>query len=86
MRLTFLLALPAIALLGTAPAAAQTAPARGHADPVRIQNQDNRQYRGEPKRNVAKRNTRCRIVQQKGQDKRVCNQPTNSVRPRTTAK
>ncbi|SFP72585.1 hypothetical protein [Sphingomonas rubra] len=49
-------------------------------DKVRIQNQESRQYRGEPKANATKRNTRCRIVRQRGQDKRVCGQPVKSGR------
>lgn len=82
MRLKLLLAVPAAALLAIAPAAAQDSHAQRRADPVRLKNLDSRQYRGEPKRNAAKRDTRCRIVRRQGQDKRVCGTPTNYVRKR----
>ena len=73
-------ALPVVAaLIAATPVAAQT-PARGQGDPVRAKSLDSRQYRGEPKGNAASRNTRCRIVRRKGQDKRVCNTPTNYTR------
>ncbi len=69
-----------IALLLTSGAAyAQDSHPRD-GDKVRIRNQDSRQYRGEPKANAAKRDTRCRIVTQRGQDKRVCGQPVKSGR------
>lgn len=46
-------------------------------DPVRIKNQDSRQYRNEPKGNASKRDTRCKIIVKKGQDKRICGVHTN---------
>lgn len=46
-------------------------------DPVRAKYADTRQYRNEPRGNASKRNTRCKIIVQKGQDKRVCGVPTN---------
>lgn len=46
-------------------------------DPVRAKYADTRQYRNEPKGNASMRNTRCKIIVRKGQDKRVCGVPTN---------
>ena len=76
MRFNLTAAIAGATLLLSAPVLAQAKYDLNH-DPVRIKNQDSRQYRTEPKGNQAKRNTRCKIVVQKGQDKRVCGVPTN---------
>jgi len=62
--------------IGTTPAIAQHGKVPDQ-DPVRVKYADSRQYRNEPKGNAAKRMTRCKIVVQKGQDKRVCGVPTS---------
>lgn len=69
-----------IALIAGMAGAAPTLAQQGKTpdqDPVRAKYADPRQYRNEPKGNASKRNTRCEIVVQKGQDKRVCGVPTN---------
>lgn len=64
------------AVAGAAPALAQHGSIPDQ-DPVRAKHADTRQYASEPKGNASKRNTRCKIIVQKGQDKRVCGVPTN---------
>lgn len=51
-------------------------------DPVRAKYAGSRQYRNEPQGNESKRNTRCKIVVRRGQDKRVCGVPTNYAPPK----
>jgi hypothetical protein len=82
MRTTFSIGIIAIALVSAGSATAQRPQYNPDHDPVRIKYQDSRQYRGEPKGNAAKRNTRCKIIVRKGQDKRVCGQPTNYAVPK----
>jgi len=48
-----------------------------HTDPARVKSADSRQRRGETPAVTKGRNTRCKIIVQKGQDKRVCGVPTN---------
>jgi hypothetical protein len=48
-----------------------------HTETVRVKSADSRQRRGETPAVTKGRNTRCKIVVQKGQDKRVCGVPTN---------
>jgi len=63
-----------IGLLASSAGAQQYNP---HTDPDRIKNADGRQRRGETPAIEKGRNTRCKIIVQKGQDKRVCGVPTN---------
>jgi hypothetical protein len=42
-----------------------------------VKSADSRQRRGETPAVTKGRNTRCKIIVQKGQDKRVCGVPTN---------
>ena len=76
MRFHLTAAITGVMLLLSSPVFAQAKYDPNH-DAVRIKNQDSRQYRNEPKGNKTKRNTRCKIIVQKGQDKRVCGVPTN---------
>jgi hypothetical protein len=82
MRFRLCITLLATGLLGTTSAGAQNHRYDPNHDPVRIKYQDSRQYRGEPKGNARKRDTRCKIVVRKGQDKRVCGVPTNYAVPK----
>lgn len=64
----------AAGLLVTSAGAQQYNP---HTDPDRVKHADSRQRSGELPAITKGRNTRCKIVVQKGQDKRVCGVPTN---------
>ena len=67
------------AIIGFGLAAAPTAAQQyeSQKDPVRAATADSRQRAGESKLGTKMRNTRCKIIVQKGQDKRVCGVPTN---------
>lgn len=71
MKVTGLLSVAGLAL------AVSLTPALSASGAAQSKAQGSRQYRGEPKGNKADRDTRCRIVVQKGQDRRVCGKPTN---------
>lgn len=73
MRLTLAAAL-ATCVLSAPVLAGQVQPQR---DPVRAATADVRQRGGESKLGQRMRNTRCKIIVQRGQDKRVCGVPSN---------